>query len=182
VPVSVAQLNRELERIVLFLEQRQIPYLLIGGLALSLWGRPRTTLDLDFLIQVEERDLVRLQREAGKEKFKVDRHWGKWNPSLRTSQIRLRLGKVAVDLLLPRDAHNRAAFDNRRRCKVGKKYFSVVAPEDFVLQKLKVGRPRDFEDAVTVLERMKGELNKSYLRKWAKKLRVVEELNYILSF
>ncbi len=53
----------------------------------------------------------------------------------------------------PRDRHDRQVFRRNRRKRLEGRFYSVVAPEDFILQKLKVGRPRDFEDALSVLER-----------------------------
>lgn len=40
----------------------------------------------------------------------------------------------------------------------------VVSLEDFVLQKLKVGRPRDFEDAASVTDRLQDKLDCDYLK------------------
>jgi hypothetical protein len=39
------------------LESLAVPYMLIGGLAVSAWGEPRTTVDLDLAIWVEPEDL-----------------------------------------------------------------------------------------------------------------------------
>lgn len=178
---SAGELTRDLGTITSFLDRLRIPYLLVGGLALSLWGRPRTTLDLDFLVQLDQKGLEKLKRGAQRENMKVDARWLKWNPLLRKSQVRLCVGNVAVDILLPRDAHDRAAFERKRRCKLGDRSYVVVSPEDLVLQKLKVGRPRDFEDALTVLARRRGKLDRSYLRRWAKKLGIRSELDYVLS-
>ena len=36
--------------IVLAFRGMRIPYMLIGALALPVWGRPRATLDIDFMI------------------------------------------------------------------------------------------------------------------------------------
>jgi hypothetical protein len=44
-----------------------------------------------------------------------------------------------------------------------------------------VGRPRDFEDALSVLERSGKILDKRYLERWASKIGVSAELRYILS-
>jgi hypothetical protein len=52
--------------------------------------------------------------------------------------------------------------------------------EDFVLQKLKVGRPRDFEDAVSVIERFRERLDRRYLERWAGRLGVLAELDYVM--
>ena len=61
------------------------------------------------------------------------------------------------------------------------RYYWLIAPEDFILQKLKVGRPRDFEDALSVLERSGKSLDKRYLERWAERVAVSAELRYILS-
>ena len=61
------------------------------------------------------------------------------------------------------------------------RYYWVVAPEDFILQKLKVGRPRDFEDALAVLEHLGKKLDRRYLQRWADRIGVSAELRYILS-
>ncbi len=60
-------------------------------------------------------------------------------------------------------------------------YYSFVSPEDFILQKLKVGRLRDFEDLATIIERSRADLDQKYLHRWARRLGVTEELDYILS-
>lgn len=93
----------------------------------------------------------------------------------------LLMGPVAVDLMRPRDAHDLACFRRKRRKRLGKRLWNLISPEDFVLQKLKVGRPRDFEDAVTVLEHLRKKLSFAYLKRWAKQLGILGELNYILA-
>ena len=149
-------------------------------MALSVWGRPRTTLDLDFLVLTDVQNLEILSRVAVRAGLRVDQKWLKWNPLLRGTQLRLHSSEITVDLLVPRDEHDRAAFRRKRRRKLGKKFYSIISPEDFILQKLKVGRPRDFEDAVTVLERLRGTLSLRYLRGWARRLGILGELDFVL--
>lgn len=170
-----------LRRSVEIFRRARIPYALIGAWALAAWGRPRATLDLDFLVLVSEAALERLGARMTSAGMKLDEMWLKWNPALRGSQLRLRYAGVTIDLLRPRDAHDRQALRRRRRRRLGGRYCWIVAPEDFVLQKLKVGRPRDFEDAQSVLERSRGRLDRAYLQRWARRLGVAGELEYILS-
>jgi hypothetical protein len=61
------------------------------------------------------------------------------------------------------------------------RYYWFVSPEDFIIQKLKVGRPRDFEDALFVLERSGKILDRRYLQRWANRTGVSAKLNYIFS-
>jgi predicted house-cleaning NTP pyrophosphatase (Maf/HAM1 superfamily) len=56
----------------------------------------------------------------------------------------------------------------------------VVAPENLVLQKLVLGRPKDIKDAVAVLMRQRGKLDEGYLKDWASKLKVSGELKELM--
>ena len=136
---------------------------------------------MDFFVLTNEKGMDEIRSKIKKKGIYIDKDWNKWNPLLGKIQTRLIIRDIPVDLLLARNDYEKLSFKRRKRKKIGNFFLSVVAPEDFILQKLKVGRPRDFEDAVTVLERMKDKLNMSYLKKWAKQLGITEELNYIIN-
>ena len=95
--------------------------------------------------------------------------------------MRFQFEGSTLDLLRPRDAHDHQIFKRRSKQRMDGHYYWLVSPEDFILQKLKVGRPRDFEDALSVLERSGEKLNRRYLKRWADRLGVAAELRYILS-
>ena len=177
--LSPIQAARNLDEIVRLLNDFDIPYIVIGGLALSVWGKPRTTLDIDFLVMANEVDLKRFSKKASTHGIKIDRKWSKWNPLLRGQQIRFRKGELLIDILTPRDEHDRQAILRKKKKRLRGRLYNFISAEDFILQKIKVGRPRDFEDAVSVLEEMRGKLNLSYLKRWARRLGVLSELNYI---
>jgi hypothetical protein len=84
--------------------------MLIGAVALGIWGRPRATLDLDFLVLANVQNIPYLQRRARAQEFEVDEAWLGWNPLLRGSQIRLLHGAIPVDILWPRDTHDQQAL------------------------------------------------------------------------
>lgn len=170
-----------LRQSVAVLRRGGVPYVLVGAWALAVWGRPRATLDLDFVVMADRDGLERVGARMVRAGMEIDDAWRKWNPMLRGSQLRLRFRGVAVDVLRPRDAHDRQIFRRRRRKRMEGRYYWVVAPEDLILQKLKVGRPRDFEDVLGVLERSGKRLDRAYLRRWGKRLGVSEELGYVLA-
>ncbi len=175
---SVAAL---LERIVGCFRRERVPYALIGAWALTAWGRTRATADVDFLVLIDAGKLSRLGDQLVRAGMTLDETWMKWNPLLRGSQMRFQFEGASVDLLRPRDAHDHEIFKRRRKQRMDGHYYWLVSPEDFILQKLKVGRPRDFEDALSVLERCAKNLNRRYLKRWARHLGVAAELRYILS-
>ncbi len=162
------------------LESQPFPYCLLGGLALGLWAAPRATQDLDILAAVREQQRSQLIGALEGKGFEFDRQWAEDNPMIRTWHLRFRRGMIPVDLLLPRDVHDREVLERRRRLKLHELSLWVITPEDLVLHKLKAGRPRDFEDAVSVLVRQKTSLDLAYLNNWAQRLGITEELGYCL--
>lgn len=176
---SVADLGRSLEATVDLLRQARIPYMVIGALAVGIWGRPRTTLDVDIVVLAERSDLQRLGAQAATKAFRVDREWAERNPVIRDSQLRLLHRSLPVDLMLPRDQHDRDALRRRRRKRWRARSLWFVAPEDLILQKLKVGRPRDFEDALSVWQQQGEKIDRRYLWKWARRLGITGELEYV---
>lgn len=170
-----------LERIVSSFRQARVPYVLIGAWALTAWGRPRATNDLDFLVLVNEADLHRLGDRISQKGFKLDETWQEWNPMLKGFHLRLQDQGIPVDLLRPRDPHDQQIFRRKRKKRMDGHYYWIVSLEDFILQKLKVGRPRDFEDAVSIIERFRGKLDHEHLVFWSRKLGIWEELHYLLT-
>ncbi len=128
----------------------------------------------------EGTELDRLGTFMTKAEMEVDETWQQWNPLLRGSQLRFQYRGVTIDLLLPRDRHDQAIFRRRQKKRLGRQYCWVVSSEDFILQNLKFGRPRDFEDVISVVTRVGDKLNRKYLRQWAGRLGVTAELDYIL--
>ncbi len=170
-----------LARIVACFRKERVLYVLIGAWALAVWGRPRATADVDFLVFVNEQDLGRLSDGMIRAGMALDETWVKWNPMLRGFQLRFQFQENTVDVLRPRDEHDQQVLRRKRRTRLDGRYYWVVSPEDFILQKLKVGRPRDFEDALSVLERSGKTLDRRYLQHWAGRIGVSRKLRYIFS-
>jgi hypothetical protein len=175
-----AVLKRHLIQIVDVLSELRLPYMIIGAFALPAWGRPRATLDLDFIIQTPEvpEELVASLDGLG---FRLDKKWDEYNPMIRAFHKRFRSGRVPVDVLLNRDAHDASAFKRRKRKRFDGRYLWFPSPEDLLLQKLKVGRPQDFVDAAGIVDRMSRKIDRRYLNTWARKLGLTAELAHVLS-
>lgn len=180
--MSLPEENRVLDVLVAIidcLKRTRVSYMMIGAWALAVWGRPRATMDLDLMVMVDEAGLGRLGERLIHEKFSLDETWLEWNPMLKGSQLRMQFRDVAVDLMRPRDIHDNQAFERRKKKRLAGRFCWVIAPEDFILQKLKVSRPRDFEDALSVLARSRQMMDFKYLKQWAGRIDLTAELNYL---
>jgi len=159
----------------------RLRHMLVGAWALTLWGRPRATTDVDILIWLGEGTWDQLRSRAERAGFELDEIWDRYNPMLRGLQRRFHKTNIPVDFLAARDAHDLRALQRRRLKMFAGRRLAVVAPEDLILEKLKVGRPRDFDDAASVIERCGQQLNQPYLRTWARRLGMTGELEYLLA-
>lgn len=174
-------LEQTLQRVVRVLGKRRASYCVIGALALGAWGQPRTTQDLDLLTMLDGVKRSRVLADLQQNRFKLDTEWSKYNPMIRDWHFRLQHHGIPVDLLLPRDAHDLAVLERRRRKTLGSLRLWVISPEDLILHKLKAGRPRDFEDSLSVIIRQGKRLDLKYLNHWGGRLGLQEELTYLLS-
>ena len=166
---------------VTLLEELSIPYALVGALTLGVYGQGRATRDADLLIDGLPETLTTLRSHVGRLGFSVDEAWLQSNPGISDTHLRLMRHGIPVDLMLPRDEHDRSACKRRIERRFGKRSLWVVAPEDFILQKIKAGRPRDFDDVIPFFTEHREQLDHEYLNEWARRLGVREELDYLWS-
>jgi hypothetical protein len=162
-------------------EELHLPYALVGALTLGVYGRGRATNDVDLMIAGTSQALQTIRDICGARGFSVDETWEQYHPDVRDVQLRLNFRGVPVDLMLPRDAQDKEAFQRRHQQPAGTSLIWVVTREDFILQKLKAGRPRDFDDVIPFFARHRDELDHQYLNLWALRLGVREELDYLWS-
>ena len=161
------------------MRKARVPYMLIGALALSAWGRPRATLDIDFMVLAAEipEKLIDGLAALG---FIRDSAWDRHNPFLKGIHARFHSARLILDVLLARDDHHYAAFKRRKKKNYKGSYIWLPSPEDLILLKLRAGRHADFEDVIGILQRAGRKLDLRYLSRWARRLGLVEELHYTL--
>lgn len=112
--------------------------------------------------------------------FALDVRWMEVNPFLKGRMTRLRHRNYPVDLLVPQDAQEAQTLSRRRLVPLGDFNVWVCGPEDLILLKLKAGRPRDFEDVLSVIQHQGEKLDLSYVWKWADQFGLQSELHYVL--
>ena len=89
---------------------------------------------MDFLVLVDEEELIRVSDRVIQAGFELDETWLKWNPLLRGVQLRFQFQGTTVDLLRPRDVHDQQVFQRKRKRRMDGRYYWIVSPEDFIIQ------------------------------------------------
>lgn len=174
------QFSDALFEVVALLESLSIPYVIFGAVAVGVWGRIRSTLDVDFMVLTDDAGLTAIERDAAHAGVPIDRDWLDWNPRRQGIQLRLMLDPFRADIVRTVSAHDAATMERRRRVDWLGRPVWVVSAEDLLLQKLVVQRDYDLADAVTIVEEQRAQLDQVYLRTWAARLGVEDELAYVL--
>lgn len=148
--------------------------MLIGGQAVLVHGRARLTEDIDITLGAgPDRlpDVLAVCVAAGLAPLPE-------NPAefVRDTFVlpaRHRATGMRVDLIFSTTPYERQAIERAQPVRVGGVEARVATAEDLVLHKLFAGRPRDLEDAESVVRRKGGELDWDYLRRWAAEFAVI---------
>jgi hypothetical protein len=165
-------------------ERLGIPYALMGGLAVRVYGIPRATYDIDFTIGLVEQDLDKLRAEATGRGYSIPEA-GAWmdrvaGMPLVKFHLFSRERVIDIDLFLAKCPFQHSLLQRRRREKIDGLELALVTPEDLILLKLLASRPRDLADIGDVLF-TQGQLDEAYLRTWADQLHVRDALEAALA-
>lgn len=150
------------------LEEAGVACVLIGGLAVSAWGEPRGTRDVDLKVLLKREDAQRLLDLLG-----VDFTPLHADPleAIRRNGILFvhnRFG-VRIDLLLADTEFDEAAIRRARSVELQpRRTVRVCSPEDLIVYKLLTPRGRDYDDIVGVIQRQGDVLDDAYVIKWLK--------------
>jgi len=150
-----------------FLAEHNIPYMVIGGLANSVWGEVRATRDADFKISLGDRSLSEF-RELVRQRFQerqtnIPAHL----QSAHVIHIWAMPG-AAVDLLVSVFDYERQAIERAIPLTIEGIAVPVCSAEDFVIHKGVANRVQDWIDVERVLIRQKSKLDQKYILSWIK--------------
>jgi hypothetical protein len=167
------------------LEALKLPYALMGGFAVRVYGIPRSTQDVDITVLCDDENLQSLFRLIEDRGYDVDDVYKQgWRDSVAGMPLvkcKRYLGghPIDVDIFLCESPFQLSLVNRRRRDKADDQEYWLVSPEDLLLLKLVASRQRDYLDAIDVLF-TQGQLDEQYMRHWAKELGVLDKLEQVL--
>jgi hypothetical protein len=148
------------------LRESDIPSIVIGGVAVALWGEPRVTRDVDLKIRLERHEADRLFGVLSPD----------YTPLLSDPQRAVReqamlfvqdSAGTRLDLLLADTPYDVEAI---RRGRMAEVYpgapITVCSPEDLVIYKMVSTRSRDHQDAASVIRRQGNRLDDACVLDW----------------
>jgi hypothetical protein len=166
-----------LKRLVEKLSEAGIPFMLVGSVAASYHGHPRSTFGIDAVVDADEETLCCFTRSLG-EGYYVSEELVRQAFRSRTAfNVIDEASGYKADLIIRKERpFSRTEFSRRMRVSVLDLPLDMATPEDVILSKLewsKLGSSeRQWTDALQVAKIQGKELDLAYIEKWARELGV----------
>jgi hypothetical protein len=174
VPEALQRIARELNRAM-------IPHMLTGSFASVFYGSPRSTQDIDLVIEAEPAQLRAFVEGLPQSEYYVETQ-AALEALKRESMFNIIDLKTSwkIDVIIRKSrAFSREEFGRRRLENVQEVPLFVTTAEDIILAKLewaKLGQSqRQIEDAAGILKMRAKTLDASYLDKWVRELGLTEQ-------
>jgi len=145
-----------LARLAGILKKADIPYIVIGGQAVLLYGEPRLTADIDITVGLGIDELSRLltaAEESGLVPLVSDIE--AFTKETMVVPLKDKTTDIRIDFVLSFTTYEAAAIKRAREVKIGGMEVNFASPEDVVIHKIFAGRPRDIEDLRGILLKQK---------------------------
>jgi len=187
--MEISDQEKILYAITGILSDLKIDYFITGGMAVSVWGRPRATFDIDIIVNLIEPKVVSLTKAFKKisktgyadEEMVKDaiKNNGEFNFIDASSGIK-------VDFWVKKDDETSLLeFKNRKLKNINGHEIFFISPEDLILSKIlwrrQGGGEKHFEDVISVFTISGSRLDMKYLKEQASRLDVLTELEVALS-
>ncbi|MEP7014830.1 MAG: hypothetical protein ABI925_05270 [Verrucomicrobiota bacterium] len=163
-----------------------ITYYLTGSMASNYWGIPRTTHDLDFVVQLPISSIpLVVQAFNGEFYIEEEAVRAAYEAPHQFNAIDTRSALKVDFWLAQNDPFDQEMLLRRLRATLFGEPAWISTAEDVILHKLVWNRisfsERQLGDAAGIVAVQAERLDKNYLNKWAPKLNVADELNRLLS-
>lgn len=155
-----------LEKLAIALDARSIPYMVIGGQAVLLYGEPRLTKDIDITLGRAANhvgEVLELIRSLGwKALVPKPTEFAQETMVLPCQDPR---SGIRVDFIFSQSVYEQEALKRVHQVKVRQATVRFASLEDVIVHKIVAGRPRDLEDVRTLLAR-DHQADLTYINKW----------------
>ncbi|MFB6088959.1 MAG: nucleotidyltransferase [Candidatus Aenigmatarchaeota archaeon] len=164
-----------LKKVAEYLNERNIDYVVVGGLAVFFHGTPRSTMDIDFLMKVDKNDIKSLVSFLKENDFFASER--DFNLALKEEShcsMIDRESSLRLDIKGIYDKRDRKTLENKVSVNFEGTKINIASPEDTVVNKLLFGSEQDIKDAKSIIIRQE-DLDEEYIKKLTKEIGVLED-------
>ncbi len=154
-------------KIVRCLDEKKIPYMIIGGQAVLLYGTPRLTRDIDITLGVDTDKFPLFEKICKKLELKLlsenPEDFAKDTSVLPAEDPNSR---IRVDFIFSFTPYEAQAIKRTRKVLMNGYPVKFASCEDVIIHKMFAGRAVDTEDVKNILIKNRDSIDIRYIRKW----------------
>lgn len=140
----------------------KIKYVIIGGIAASIWGRPRATLDADLVILIQSERVPELLKKLAESGFQVALTTEKKLLKMLPAKIRYEKS-LSVDLRIASYSLDKQALERSVSIMLFGMKVPVASKEDIIAYKIARLNDIDKADIKAIIARYGKKLNHQYI-------------------
>jgi len=148
------------------LDEKAIPYMIIGGQAVLLYGEPRLTRDIDVTLGVDVNalpELIEISKKLNLTPLPLD--IAKFVEQTMVFPVKDDSTGIRIDFIFSFTSYEKKAIKRAREISIKKTIVKFASPEDVIIHKIFAGRARDLDDVKSILLKNPS-VNLPYIETW----------------
>ena len=162
------------------LNEAKIPAMIVGSFSSNYHGIPRSTEDVDFVLQLNSALTGDFAKILGEEFEAEPQLTFETNTGTQKQEFRVRGTEFKVELFrLSNDPFDQERFRRRQLVNVAGRQVWFPTAEDVIVMKLRWARMKDRADVRDVMFVKRGKLDWTYIEKWCREHGTLAKLDEI---
>ena len=170
-----------IKKIAQCLDEDKVPYMIIGGQAVLLYGTPRLTRDIDITLGVDTDKFPLIEGICKKLGFKILPE----NPEDFAGETKVLPAeepesRIRVDFIFSFTEYEAQAIKRAKKVLMDDYPVKFASCEDVIIHKMLAARAVDAEDVKNILIKNKNSIDLKYIREWLSEFSKISEHKEIL--
>ena len=156
-----------IKRIAQKLDEGKIPYMIIGGQAMLVYGRPRLTRDIDITLGIDSDNFALIEKVCKRLKLRVlpenPEDFAKETKVLPAEEQK---SNTRVDFVFSFTEYETQAIKRAKKVVIDNYPVKFASCEDVIIHKMVAGRAIDEEDVRSILIKNRNSIDLKYIMRW----------------
>jgi len=156
-----------LKKLAQHLDKSEIPYMIIGGQAVLLYGTPRLTRDIDITLGVDTDKFSTIEEICSQLSLEIlsekPADFARETKVLPAEEPK---SKIRVDFIFSFTEYEAQAIKRANQVTMDEYPVKFASPEDVIIHKMVAARAIDIEDVKSMLAKNRRTINVKYIERW----------------
>lgn len=160
-------IEKLIKKVAFHLDKDKIPYMIVGGQAVLLYGTPRLTRDIDITLGIDADKLFLIEKICKRLRLKIltknPEDFVRQTKVLPAEETKL---KIRLDFIFSFTFYEKQAIKRTKKVLMRGYLVKFASCEDVIIHKMFAGRAVDEEDVKNILIKNRNSVNLKYIKKW----------------